>query len=123
MKIGNDIVNIDKMEKIFNNKQLFNRYFTPLEQSYILNATNQTLRFERMAGKIAIKEAVCKAFGVGIGKELRWLDVETDHLKTGKPIVLKNERIVKILQKNNLSDMDVSVSHMKDYATAVCVLF
>lgn len=123
MKIGNDIVKISKMEKVFNNKNLFNRYFTPLEQSYILNATNPSLRFERMAGKVAIKEAVSKAFGFGIGKELRWLDIETDHQKSGKPIIIKNDKIVKIMQKFNYSDMDVSISHMDEYATAVCLIF
>ena len=123
MKIGNDIVKILKMEKILSNKRLFNRYFTPLEQSYILNAANLSLRFERMAGKIAIKESVSKAFGFGIGKELRWLDIETDHQKSGKPVIIKNEKIVKIMQQYGFSDMDVSISHMDEYATAVCIIF
>ena len=123
MKVGNDIVRISRMEDVYKNKRLMNRIFSPLEQSYILNATDMMLRFERMAGKIAIKEAVSKAFGVGIGKDLAWLDVETDHEKSGKPVVLKSKNLVKLLQNQNYADLDVSVSHMDDYATAVCIVF
>ena len=123
MRVGNDIVRISRMEKIYKNKRLMDRIFSPLEQSYILNAADMSVRFERMAGKIAIKEAVSKAFGVGVGKELKWLDVETDHQKSGKPVVLKGKNLVKLLEKQNFHDLDVSVSHMDDYATAVCIVF
>ena len=123
MKIGNDIVKISRMENFFNNKHLFNRVFSPSEQQYILDVSTIQQRYERMAGKIALKEAVAKAFGVGIGKELGWLDVVSDHLEGGKPVVLKTEKLTNLLNKFGFSNLDVSISHMDDYATAVCVLF
>lgn len=123
MKIGNDVVKIERMQKVLKNKNLFNRIFTPLEQGYVLNATNLETKLDRMAGKVALKEAVAKAFGVGICKPLAWKDVETDHNALGKPVVLKNEKIISLLKQNNLTDIDVSISHEGDYAFAVCVVF
>lgn len=111
------------MESFYTNKKLFSRVFSKLEQEYILGAQNLDVRFERMAGKIATKEAVSKAFGVGIGEELSWLDIQTDHTKSGKPVVIKTEKIEKLLKQHNLSDIDISISHMDDYATAVCIVF
>lgn len=111
------------MQKVLKSKALFNRIFTPLEQSYILNATNTNTKLDRMAGKVALKEAVAKAFGVGICKPLSWKDIETDHNALGKPLVLKNEKIITLLKQNNLTDLDVSVSHDGAYAFAVCLVF
>ena len=123
MKIGNDIVRVSRMHDIYTNKRLLNRIFTPLEQEYINQATDNNLMYERMAGKIAIKEAVAKAFGVGIAKELGWLDIQTSHNSNHKPIVLCTPKIQQLFNQTNLSSIDVSVSHMDDYATAACIVY
>ena len=123
MMIGNDLVRVSRMKSVCNNQHVFDRIFTPDEKVYITNATNPKLRLERTAGKIAIKEAVAKAFGVGIGKELCWLDVQTTHNLEGKPIIQKTDKICALLSKHHLENIDVSVSHMGDYATAVCLIF
>ena len=123
MMIGNDLVRVSRMKSVCNNHHVFDRIFTPDEKVYITNATNPKLRLERTAGKIAIKEAVAKAFGVGIGKELCWLDVQTTHNLEGKPIIQKTDKICALLSKHHLANIEVSVSHMGDYATAVCLIF
>lgn len=123
MMIGNDIVKIDRMQKIYENRHLFDRIFTKDEQEYINSASSMQVRYERMAGKIAVKEAVAKAFGVGIASELSWLDIQTSHKQSGKPLIIKTLPILKLLQENDLHDLDVSISHMDNYATAVCLVF
>lgn len=123
MKIGNDIVRVSRMHSIYDNKRLLNRIFTLEEQKYFENANDDSLKYERMAGKIAIKEAVAKAFGVGIAKELSWLDIQTSHDDNHKPMVLCTPKIKVLLDQNNLTAIDVSVSHMDDYATAVCIIY
>ena len=123
MKIGNDIVRVSRMHTIYTNKRLMDRMFTPLEQEYINMANDDALKYERMAGKVAIKEAVAKAFGVGIAKELSWLDIQTSHNEQHKPIVLCTTQIDKLLHQYDLTSIDVSVSHMDDYATAVCIIY
>lgn len=123
MMIGNDIVKIDRMQKIYENERLLNRIFTKEEQEYINSASSMQVRFERMAGKIAVKEAVAKAFGVGIANELSWLDIKTTHKESGKPAIIKTQPILLLLKKSGLEDVDVSISHMDNYATAVCLVF
>lgn len=123
MKIGNDIVRVSRMKDIYTNKRLMDRIFTSEEQAYFEDANDDSLKYERMAGKIAIKEAVAKAFGVGIAKELSWLDIQTSHDKNHKPIVLCTSKIKVLLKTYNLAAIDVSVSHMDDYATAVCIVY
>lgn len=123
MMIGNDIVKVPRMQGVCKNQRLVNRIFTKSEQVYIFDVTSTQLQLERMAGKLALKEAVAKAFGVGIGKKLNWLDIETAHQNDGKPCINQTKKIKMLLQKVNLSNIDVSVSHMGDYATAVCLIF
>ena len=39
-----------------------------------------------LAARFALKEAVSKALGTGIGKEFGWLDVEVKKEENGKPV-------------------------------------
>ena len=77
------------------------------------------------AGRFAVKEAVAKALGtgVGIGSELGWLDVEVmaDH-EVKAPSVkfsLKGQRLVRA---RGVGRVLASLSHTREYAVAQVVL-
>ena len=68
-----------------------------------------------LAGLWAIKEAVLKAAGEGLGIPMR--DIEITHDGKGKPSVHLRGKANEILGG---ALIDVSVTHEGDYAAAVC---
>ncbi len=72
MQIGTDIIAIDRIEKSLKrfNKKFLNRLFTKDEQNRL-----NIIKIESVAGYWASKEAISKALGCGIGKDLSFLDI------------------------------------------------
>ena len=71
------------------------------------------------AGRFSAKEAISKALGTGV-RDFNLTDIEILNDELGKPyVVLKNEL------KGRMVDMriEISISHSKEYATAVAVMF
>ena len=66
-----------------------------------------------------VKEAVIKAFG---DKSLGVKDICTLHDTSGKPYVKINQKLKDNLTSLNLSEIKISISHSKEYATAVCII-
>lgn len=71
-------------------------------------------KVEFLSGRFAAKEAVTKAFGTGISGELGLSDIKIFPDEKGKPYVY----IKDILRQ----DVEISISHTKSYAMAVCIL-
>ena len=71
------------------------------------------------AGFWAVKEACSKALGVGIGSECSFHDIEISKTKKGAPQIKLSS---KILEKFNISDTSVSISHDGEYAIAVVAI-
>ena len=111
MRIGTDIIEISRIKKaIENNGNLFlDRIFSKQEQEYCEKKKN--MKFQHYAGKFAAKEAVFKAVS-GIIEINNWTDIEILNNENGKPNVL--------ISKKNLN-LDISISHCKEYATAVAI--
>ena len=66
-------------------KHFKDRIFRTEEQLYC-DACSQPWR--HYAGRFAVKEAVSKAFGTGIGDVLGWLDIEVVRAASGAPVVV-----------------------------------
>lgn len=91
--IGTDILEISRFEKI-NIERLSKRILTSLELYEFEKSKNQRLF---LAKKFSIKESVAKAFGVGIGERLSFLDIEISKNSEGKPLCyVKNGRDIAI---------------------------
>lgn len=113
---GVDIVKINRIEKIVENKgtQFYNKIFTPNEIDYI---TIKNHNIQTISGLFAAKEAVSKLLGTGIGK-VNWQDIEIVHNDSNKPFI-KLYGIGDEVAKNLGIDMiHLSISHEKDYAIA-----
>lgn len=105
--VGTDIIEIHRFnEKPYDtNKNFYEKIFFKSEINYCLNQNNP---YQSFATKFAIKESVIKS----INKQIRFLDILTDH-KNSKPTV-------KLLNDSSY-DFLVSVSHEKSYAVAFVI--
>lgn len=115
--LGTDIIEIKRIEKIiFKYGQKFlDRLFTKTEQRYCLRHKKSSQHF---AGRFAAKEAIVKALGTGINKQINWLDIEIKNDNHGKPLV---ELSSALKQQFNVPRFLISISHSKEYATAVAI--
>lgn len=113
--LGNDIVEIKRIEKAMGKNGFKERVFTEKEISLIENKGNKV---ESYAGRFSAKEAISKSFGTGVrGFNLKDIEILNDEF--GKPIVFfKGE----LQEKYRNYKIELSISHCKEYATAVAIL-
>ena len=117
--IGCDITKIERFEKYTNDEKFLNKYFSKNEQEYILKKQNKA---QTLAGLYACKEAVLKAFQIGIGNGIALVDVEISHNEFSAPVVVLNEKLKALLEKIKKQIVSISISHDDDYAFAVCMV-
>jgi len=75
-----------------------------------------------VGGRFAAKEAVSKAFGTGIGRQLGWLDIEVCRHETGQPYVVLHEDGLRLLEQRGGVRIHLSISHTDHHATAVAII-
>lgn len=91
------------------------RVFTPEEVAYCEQFKN---KYERYAGRFAVKEAAMKALGTGWSRGVRWVDVEVVRQRGGRPkLVLKGEA-KKIADAMGVKYIAVSITHTSEQAFA-----
>jgi len=118
--IGNDIIEIERVEKAILKEGFKNKVYTQKELENIEKRGNRT---ETYAGIFSAKEAISKAIGTGV-REFSLIDLEILNNDLGKPYVVVSEKLDKIL-KNKKEDyqIEISISHSKKYATAIAIIF
>ena len=112
--IGIDLIKISRMNRLierFGEKAL--RKF--LSSNEILLVKNH----KTAAGFWAVKEAVSKALGVGIGSECSFHDIEISKTAKGAPKVKLSQ---KIIDAYRISDISISITHDGKYAIAVAAI-
>jgi holo-[acyl-carrier protein] synthase len=72
----------------------------------------------RLAARFAVKEAVMKALGVGIGA-FAWHDVETVRLESGAPQLVLRGAAAQLADGKGVNDWLVSLTHTDTTAVAV----
>lgn len=115
--LGNDIIEIERIREALkeHGQPFLDRLFTKKEQAYCSAQKDPTPRF---AGRFAAKEAIVKALGCGFGSEAAWHDIEILANADGKPEVTLSGELQK---KFNSPTILVTISHCKDYASAVAI--
>ncbi|MFZ2539273.1 MAG: holo-ACP synthase [Oscillospiraceae bacterium] len=113
---GIDLVEIDRIRNsIQRDANFLMRYFGN-EEIKLFSTKNAT---ERIAANFAAKEAFSKALGTGIvGFSLK--EVETLRDENGAPFLHLSGKAKEIAEKRQLQ-FSVSLSHTKDYATAIVI--
>ncbi len=115
--IGTDIIEIDRINLIIERygQKFLNRIFTKKEQVYCTRYDKSARHF---AGRFAAKEAISKALGTGIGKDINWLDMEILNDNNGAPYVVLSPQANALFNNPKIL---LSISHAKAYATAVAL--
>ena len=121
VKCGIDIVEIDRIKDSIEKlgDKFLNKIFTDEEIKYCESKGKQ--KYQHYAARFAVKEAAFKAVSEQFEDKYSvcWKDFETINDKNGRPII--NIFGIKTKQIENI---DVSISHCKQYATAnVVILF
>ena len=121
MKIssGVDIIEIDRIKQSIESTdgKFCERVYTENEIKYCESKKSQ--RYQHYAARFSAKEAVFKAISSKLQDkyEISWKDIEILNDANGRPYVnILNENAKKI------EDIDVSLSHCKQYAVANVVL-
>ena len=117
--IGNDIIEIERIEKAISKEGFKDKIYTQRELENIKKRGN---RAETYAGVFSAKEAISKAIGTGV-REFSLTDLEILNDDLGKPYVVVSERLDKIIKsKKENYQIEISISHSKKYATAIAVI-
>ena len=120
MKIscGTDIIEISRIKEAiekYENK-FKTEIFTENEVKYCESHKDQ--KYQHYAARFSAKEAIFKAISNKLNKDYSWRDFEILNNDIGKPEVFLKNQIPEI------ENIDVSLSHCKEYAVAsVVVLF
>lgn len=117
MEIGVDIIEISRIRRACAREEFLNRFFTARELEGIKGKSSF---YAHLAGKFAAKEAVVKAMGTGF-RNMKWKDIEILNQASGKPVVILSGKAKEIFEDNNLSGIQVSISHCREYAIAFAV--
>ena len=117
--IGNDIIEIERIEKAISKEGFKNKVYTQRELKNIEKRGNRT---ETYAGIFSAKEAISKAIGTGV-REFSLTDLEILNDNLGKPYVVVSEKLDKILKtKKEDYQIEISISHSRKYATAMAII-
>ena len=84
--IGNDIIDIKRIEKTINKygKKFINRCFTQVE---IKRSEKRLNKINSYAKRYAAKEACAKALGTGLSHGIFWKDIIIENDTYGKPYI------------------------------------
>ena len=118
--LGTDIIECLRIAKMIEKHgELFlNRVYTRGEIAYCSSRKGATQSY---AGRWAVKEAVLKAMGTGWSRGIRWKDIEVVTDLTGKPRVEIHGVAKEICEELGISDVLISLSHCRSYATATAI--
>ncbi len=99
-------------------ERFLDRCFHADEIAYCQKMKFPALHF---AARFAAKEAISKAFGTGIGRELGWKDMEICRRESGAPYVVLHGKGITLAAEQGVAEVLVSLSHSKDYSAAQAI--
>ena len=119
VRTGVDIVAVARVARLATeDARVLDEVFTPGELEY---CRGRGRSYDHMAARFAAKEAVLKAFGTGIGKRMRWTDVEIVKERSGRPLVRLHGEVAVWARRRGLAAVDVSLAHSAGIAVAQAV--
>jgi holo-[acyl-carrier protein] synthase len=116
MSVGVDMIEVARIERAArrHGRRFYDRFFTPQEQERCAG------RATSLAGRFAVKEAVAKVLGTGIG-DIRWTDVEVVCDGRGKPELALHNEARALADRLGLTCWAISLSHTQSHAIGFVV--
>ncbi len=115
--VGVDLIEIDRVRRALERPRFRERCFTEAERAYCDSRPNPAQHY---AARFAGKEAVGKALGFGVARLWAWQDIEI--AGRPKPAVALSGRVGAWAEKLGAGAIDLSMTHSRELATAVCVV-
>ncbi len=119
--IGVDLVETERMRDAIERwgDRFVGKIFGASERAY---CEEKGEPWRHYAARFAVKEAVSKAFGTGLGEHIGWLDIEVMRdSETGAPSVRLSTRATALAARRGGGRVLVSLSHTRRYAVAQVV--
>ncbi len=118
--VGIDIIELDRVDT---SECFLSKIAYEDEIAYIKKTMCEQVQHERIASLFCVKEAVMKALGLGKKSGVVFKDIKLCHEESGKPYVelfgrAKEEYDLNFAGKS----INVSISHSKTIATAICLI-
>jgi len=117
--IGVDIVEIKRMERWTENKNLLERFFHNDEIS--LASSRRNNEAQTFASRFAAKEAFGKALGTGLSN-IALKDIAVINSENGKPQIKLYGTAQNEFNKSGATKVHISISHEKENAIAMIIL-
>lgn len=116
LRVGVDLIDVIRVEQALTRygERFLRRCFTPDEQVYC------AAHAERLAVRLAAKEAVGKALGTGIG-DVGWLEIEVAGDERGRPVLQLHGEAARLAESLGLCQWEISLSHTATQAIAFVV--
>lgn len=118
--MGIDIVEVKRIAAVIEaqRERFLRRVYTLDEVAYCEQFKN---RYERYAGRFAVKEAAMKALGTGWSRGVRWVDLEVARERGGRPTLTLKGEARKIADRLGVKRIAISITHTADQALAQVV--
>jgi holo-[acyl-carrier protein] synthase len=115
VKVGVDVIEIERVRHALARARFRDRCFTKAEQAYCDSRPDPAPSY---AARFAGKEAVGKALGCGV--RFTWREVEI--VGRPKPGVTLSGRTAAFAERVAAGAIDLSLTHSREIAAAVCVV-
>jgi holo-[acyl-carrier protein] synthase len=115
--LGIDVAEVKRIQAVIEaqGERFLQRVYTPDEVTYCEKFKN---KYERYAGRFAVKEAAMKALGTGWSHGVRWVDVEVVRVKGARPTLSLKGEAKKIADALGVKNIAVSITHTAEQAFA-----
>jgi holo-[acyl-carrier protein] synthase len=115
--VGIDLIEIARIRRALERPGFRERCFTAAEREYCDSRPNPAQHY---AARFAGKEAVGKALGFGVARLWAWQEIEI--AGRPKPFVSLSGRIARQAERVRAGAIDLSMTHSRELASAVCVV-
>jgi len=118
--VGTDIIEVKRIERLLSKQERFKeRIFTQGEIEYCDQKKNNVQNY---AARFAVKEALLKAIGTGWREGITFKEIEVTNNEKGKPELVLSGTVKKIMEEMGVTNIQVSISHLKDLAIGMVIL-
>jgi holo-[acyl-carrier protein] synthase len=115
--MGIDVAEVKRIGEVIEAQRdrFLRRVYTAEEVAYCERFKN---RYERYAGRFAVKEAAMKALGTGWSRGVRWVDLEVVRQRGGRPTLTLKGQAKKIADAMGVKNIAISITHTAEQAFA-----
>ena len=121
--LGSDIANENRLRSILKKNKSFNQRI--FSKSEIILCDKKKNNYSCFAKRFAAKEAFVKSLGTGFRNNINFKDISVVNTPYGKPKILLNSKIKKIIDKKfklNKFKIFLSISDEKKYSIAFVII-